>query len=98
MAGGRDEAADARRRARQACEVRVFRPGDEEAEADASALDWARIPLAERAEFIWQLSVELCRLAGQGSGSDVGRPSSRKAQGWVRRNCEAVDGGLNRDR
>lgn len=97
MADGRDEAADARRRARQACEVRVFRPGDEEAEADASALDWARIPLAERAEFVWQLSVELCRLGGQGSGVDADRASSREGQGWVRRDGEAVDGGLNRD-
>lgn len=76
MAGGFDEAAEARRRARQACEVRVFRPGDEEAEADASALDWARIPLDERAEFVWQLSVELCRLAQPGTALNAlgGRP------------------------
>ncbi|HEU4404588.1 MAG TPA: hypothetical protein VFS43_04770 [Polyangiaceae bacterium] len=73
MVGDRDEAAEARRRARQACEVRIVRPGDTEAEADASALDWARIPLDERAEFVWQLSVELGRLAAQGSTADVGR-------------------------
>jgi len=37
----------------------VFGPGEEEAAADADALWWDRIPLDERAEFVWKLSVEL---------------------------------------
>ncbi len=86
MGDGRDEAAEARRRARQTCEVRVFRPGSEAAEAEASALDWASIPLRERAEFVWQLSVELCRLAGLGSATEGGPGASAgRVRGWRRR-------------
>jgi hypothetical protein len=54
---------DARRRARAHAEVRVFRPGDEQVQADADALYWDRIPVDERAEFVWQLSLELHGLA-----------------------------------
>lgn len=41
----------------------MFRPGDEEAEADADALYWDRIPVDERAAFVWSLSLELHALA-----------------------------------
>ncbi|HEU4404591.1 MAG TPA: hypothetical protein VFS43_04785 [Polyangiaceae bacterium] len=85
MAGDRDEAAEARRRARQACEVRIVRPGDDEAEADASALDWARTRLDERAEVVGRLCVERCRLAAQGSTADAGHPLPRAETPWRRR-------------
>jgi len=51
--------AEARRLARANAEVRISRPGDAEAEADADALYWDRIPVGERAAFVWHLSVEL---------------------------------------
>jgi hypothetical protein len=54
---------ESRRAARAGCEVRIFRSGDEEAEAKASALYWDRIPVDARAEFIWNLSVEIYGLA-----------------------------------
>jgi hypothetical protein len=57
-----DEAAEMRRCARAHAEVRIFRPGDEQAEADADALYWDRIPLDERAEFVWKLSTEVFAL------------------------------------
>jgi hypothetical protein len=56
-------AADERRRARASAHVRVFRPGDEEAEATESALYWLRIPVEERAEFVWKLSLEVFALS-----------------------------------
>jgi hypothetical protein len=49
--------AEARRLARAQAEVRIFRSGD--AEADADALYWDRIPVEQRAEFVWRLSTEL---------------------------------------
>lgn len=55
--------AELRKAARAHAEVRVFRPGDEEAEADADALYWDRIPVDERAAFVWSLSLELHALA-----------------------------------
>ena len=58
-----DEASQARHRRRAGMEVRVFRPGDEEAAADYDALYWDRIPIDERAEFAWTLSVELWQLS-----------------------------------
>lgn len=51
--------AESRKAARARAEVRIFRLGDQEAEADADALFWDRIPIDERAEFVWQLSLEL---------------------------------------
>lgn len=54
---------EARRRARAHAEVRVFRPGDGQSEADADALYWDRIPVGERAEFVWHLSLEVYGLA-----------------------------------
>ena len=54
---------EARRLARAHAEVRVFRPGDGQVEADYDALYWDRIPVDERAEFVWQLSLEVYGLA-----------------------------------
>ena len=59
--------AEARRRARANAEVRVFRAGEEEAMADADALYWDRIPVDERASFVWQLSLEVYALAHPGA-------------------------------
>ena len=58
-------AAEQRRARRALAEVRVFRhgEGEGEAEADAAALYWDRIPVDERAEFVWRLSVELHELS-----------------------------------
>ena len=55
--------AESRKAARARAEVRIFRQGEQEAEADADALLWDRIPVDERAEFVWQLSLELHALA-----------------------------------
>jgi len=51
--------AEGRKAARARAEVRIFRLGEHEAEADADALFWDRIPVDKRAEFVWQLSLEL---------------------------------------
>jgi hypothetical protein len=54
---------DTGRAARADWDARVVRPGDG---TDLAALDaefWARIPLDERAEVAWQLSLELWRIA-----------------------------------
>ena len=56
---------EARRRARLAATVRVFRPGEEEDAATAGAHDWCSIPLDQRAEFVWRLSVEQYSLAAE---------------------------------
>jgi hypothetical protein len=55
--------AEARRVARAHAEVKIIREGDGELDADADALYWDRIPLDERAEFVWQLSLELHELS-----------------------------------
>lgn len=55
--------AELRKAARANAEVRVFRTGDREAEADADALYWDRIPVDERAQFVWELSLEMHALA-----------------------------------
>ena len=55
--------AENRKAARAGAEVRIFRPGEQEAEADADALFWDRIPVDKRAEFVWQLSLELHALS-----------------------------------
>ena len=55
--------AEARRIARAHAEVRVFRADEVEAEADADAWFWERIPVGQRAAFVWQLSLELYTLA-----------------------------------
>jgi hypothetical protein len=55
--------AEARKAARAAVEVRIFREDEAQAEADADALYWDRIPLDERAELVWRLSLELYELA-----------------------------------
>ena len=55
--------AESRKAARTRAEVRVFRLGEHEAEADADALFWDRIPVDKRAEFVWQLSLELYALS-----------------------------------
>ena len=54
-----------RKRKRQSAEVRRFGPGEAEQEADADALYWDRIPVGERAQAVWELSVELFALARQ---------------------------------
>lgn len=64
--------AAARRLARAHAEVRVFRAGESEAEADADALYWDRIPQAARAAFVWQLSLELHALAHPGDPYEPG--------------------------
>lgn len=51
--------AEARKAARARAEVRVFREGEGEAEAEADSLYWDRIPVDQRAEFVWRLSLEL---------------------------------------
>ena len=61
MAQGAD--ADARRKARSSYTVRVYREGDAQRMEDDDALDWDRIPLDERAAFVWQLSQEVYALA-----------------------------------
>ena len=55
--------AAARRLARAKAEVRIFRPGQQQAEIDADLLYWDRIPVDERADFVWQLSLELYGLS-----------------------------------
>ena len=55
--------AELRKAARANASVRVFREGEEEAQADADAEFWNRIPINERAEFVWKLSLELHALA-----------------------------------
>ena len=55
--------AQSRKAARASAEVRIFRQGEHEAEADADALFWDRIPVDKRAEFVWQLSLELYSLS-----------------------------------
>jgi hypothetical protein len=55
--------AETRKAARASAEVRVFRLGEHEAEADADALFWDRIPVDKRPEFVWQLSLELYALS-----------------------------------
>lgn len=57
------ESAEARRRARASADVRIFRSGQEHLQADADALFWDRIPVDDRAEFVWKLSTELYGLA-----------------------------------
>jgi hypothetical protein len=49
------DAADARRHARAGYEVRVYREGAAERMDDDDALDWDRIPIDERAAFVWKL-------------------------------------------
>ena len=55
--------AELRRAARAHAEVRVFRAGEEEEAADADALYWDRIPIDQRLQFVWELSLELYALA-----------------------------------
>ena len=55
--------AQSRKAARARAVVRIFRQGEHEAEADADALFWDRIPVDKRAEFVWQLSLELHALS-----------------------------------
>jgi len=55
--------AQSRKAARARAEVRIFRQGEHEAEADADALFWDKIPVDKRAEFVWQLSLELHALS-----------------------------------
>lgn len=73
MSGMRERSSDAEQRAQEArrlarmnAEVRVFGPGEEEAMADADALYWDRIPKDERANFVWQLSLEAFSLSNPG--------------------------------
>jgi hypothetical protein len=55
--------AEARKAIRALAEVRIFRQDEREAEADADARYWDRIPVDERAEFVWRLSLELHELS-----------------------------------
>ena len=41
----------------------MFRVDEGEAEADADALYWERIPVDQRAQFVWELSLELHALS-----------------------------------
>ena len=60
------ESAEERRRRRASAEVRVRRPGENEtANAKFDAAYWLRIPVDERAEFVWELSVEAYSLRAQ---------------------------------
>jgi hypothetical protein len=63
MAAPLPSTPEERRQARANCEVRIFRSGDESVARESDALYWERIPIDQRAEFVWQLSVELHRLA-----------------------------------
>jgi hypothetical protein len=57
------ESAEERKQRRANAEVRVVRVGqDEAASARYNAQYWLRIPVDERAEFVWQLSVEALSL------------------------------------
>lgn len=78
-----EQDAEARRLARAHAEVRVFQAGDREAEADADALYWQRIPMDQRAAFVWQLSLELYALANPSSSYEPGL--SRSAARVTRR-------------
>ncbi len=60
-ASDEDAARAARRAARAGATIRLLRNGEQAEEA--SALDWDQIPVDERAEFVWQLSLELHTLA-----------------------------------
>jgi hypothetical protein len=60
---GQDADAEARRKARSTYAVRVYREGDADRMEDDDALDWDRIPVDERAAFVWQLSQEVYALA-----------------------------------
>jgi hypothetical protein len=64
--------AELRKAARANAEVRVFLQGEPEAEADADALYWDRIPVDERATFVWKLSLELHALANLGQPYEPG--------------------------
>lgn len=60
--------AKERRDARAHAEVRIFREGDDDLEADADVRYWDRIPVDERAELVWRLSIEL---------HDISNPTKR---------------------
>jgi hypothetical protein len=64
--------AELRKAARAQAEVRLFRAGEQEAEADADALYWDRIPVDERAQFVWELSLEMHALAHPDKPYDPG--------------------------
>jgi hypothetical protein len=55
--------AEARRLARAHADVRIIREGQGDLTAEADALYWDRIPVDERAEFVWRLSLELHELS-----------------------------------
>lgn len=55
--------AELRKAARAHAKVRLFRAGESEAEANADALYWDRIPVDQRAQFVWELSLELHELS-----------------------------------
>ncbi|WP_437675573.1 hypothetical protein [Sorangium sp. So ce131] len=71
-----EEAKEARRRARAGWMMRVFQPGEGEAQADADALFWNAIPVDQRAEVTWKLSQELFELALPGSTHERRLPRS----------------------
>lgn len=71
-----DREAEARRRARAGWMMQVFRPGEQEAEAEADALFWDAIPVDQRAEATWKLSEELFELAFPGSEDERRLPRS----------------------
>ncbi|HTN83400.1 MAG TPA: hypothetical protein VL242_06935 [Sorangium sp.] len=75
MSAGNED-AEARRRARAGWMSRVFRPGEEEAQAEADALFWNAIPIEQRAEVTWKLSQELFELAFPGSTHERRLPRS----------------------
>lgn len=71
-----DGASEERRQARARWTTRVFRPGDEELEANADALFWDSIPVDQRAEVTWRLSEELFELSRPGSKHERRLPRS----------------------
>jgi len=76
MADFADDGAQARRLARAQAEVRIVHPGNAEAEANADALYWDRIPANQRAAFVWRLSLELHALSNPGVAYEPGRTRS----------------------
>jgi hypothetical protein len=74
-----DDDAEQRRLRRANMEVKVFRPGEEEAAADYDALYWDRIPKEERANAVWDVSVELWQLAHPEWDPNATQPGSSRS-------------------
>lgn len=64
--------AETRKAARARAEVRIYQEHESEAQAEADALYWDRIPVDKRAEFVWQLSLELHQLSNPAHSYEPG--------------------------